>query len=90
MKREDFNEIDDIFKESLESMDASPNENLWNKIQNDLKSENLEKIDEVFSDSLERMEELPSEKVWANVEKQLPLNLWVKRRLKGLSAIASV
>ncbi len=90
MKREDLNEIDGMFKDGLEDMDVSPNENLWDKIQDGLEDGNLEKIDQIFSESLEDVSEVPSDKVWMKVEKRLPLNLYIKRRLKSLSAIASV
>ncbi len=90
MRRNDLNEIDEMFKDGLEDMDVSPNENLWDKIKDGLEDGNLEEIDEIFSESLEGASEIPSDKVWMEVEKQLPLNLYVKRRLKSLSAIASV
>lgn len=79
--------IDDIFKDAFEGMEASPNENLWNAIADDISGEG---VDDLFKEAFEGEMELPSDKVWDGVKEHLPLDLRLKRSLNSLSIIAGI
>lgn len=77
--------IDDLFKDALHDMEASPNEGIWENISNDIHGEG---VDDLFKDALSDNVAEPSGRVWAGVEQQLPLNLGLKRNLNRLSIVA--
>ncbi len=79
--------IDDLFKDAFENWEDMPKSDLWQNISEDLDNTS---IDEIFRDALSTEEITPSDKVWEGVRENLPLNLWLKRKLNTLSYVAGI